>query len=353
MKNSELDLYTDYLLSSCGFATATGLSAMVDGEVSHDKVTRFLSARQYTSKDLWAQVKPTVRSVQGDEGVLIFDDTIQPKAWTDESELMCWHYDHVSGRNVRGINLLNALYNSNGASIPVAFELVTKPIEYCDLKTQKLRRKGEVTKNELMRQMIQTCVQNDLKFRFVLTDSWFSSEENFEFITARGKHFISALKDNRLVSLSEEDKKQKRFTRVDELQIPEHGVVRGWLKGYTKEVLVARQVFKNKDGSTGTLHLVCSDLTCDYDAITTTYKRRWAVEVFHKSLKSNASLAKSPTQTTKTQSNHVFMSICAAFKLECLGLKNKLSPFAMCRKLLINASRAAYAELQRLQAAPA
>jgi hypothetical protein len=48
---------------------------------------------------------------------------------------MCWHYDHVSGRNVRGINLLNALYHSNGASIPVAFELVKKPIQYCDLAT--------------------------------------------------------------------------------------------------------------------------------------------------------------------------------------------------------------------------
>ena len=42
--------------------------------------------------------------------VLIFDDTIQEKAWTDESELMCWHFDHCSGRTVRGINLLNALY---------------------------------------------------------------------------------------------------------------------------------------------------------------------------------------------------------------------------------------------------
>ncbi|MBP9830702.1 MAG: hypothetical protein KBC65_04475 [Polaromonas sp.] len=41
MKKADLDLYTDYLLSSCGFATATGLSATVDDAVSHDKVTRF------------------------------------------------------------------------------------------------------------------------------------------------------------------------------------------------------------------------------------------------------------------------------------------------------------------------
>jgi hypothetical protein len=69
------------------------------------------------------------------------------------------------------------------------------------------------------------------------------------------------------VALSKPDKKQGRFTRVDELQIPEQAKVRGWLKGYAKEVLVVRQVFTNKDGSTGTLHLVCSDLTCDYGVI--------------------------------------------------------------------------------------
>ncbi|MFT5535258.1 MAG: hypothetical protein ACI802_003692, partial [Candidatus Paceibacteria bacterium] len=37
--------------------------------------------------------------------------------------------------------------------------------------------------------------------------------------------------------------------------------------------------------------------------------------------------------------------------LECLSIKSKLNPFALCRKLLINASRTAYAQLQQLQAA--
>ena len=92
MKNSELELYTDHLLSSFGATTATGLSAMVQGDVSHDRITRFLSGQDYTSKDLWLQVKTMVRQVQTAEGVLIFDDTIQEKAWTDESDLICWHY---------------------------------------------------------------------------------------------------------------------------------------------------------------------------------------------------------------------------------------------------------------------
>jgi hypothetical protein len=109
--------------------------------------------------------------------------------------------------------------------------------------------------------MMESCLQNNLKFRFVLMDSWFAAKENFEFITAKGKHFVAALKDNRLVALSLEDRKAKRFNRVDELLFPEQGTVRGYLKGYDQEVLLVRQVFKHKDGSTATLHLVCSDLT--------------------------------------------------------------------------------------------
>ena len=65
----------------------------------------------------------------------------------------------------------------------MAFELVTKPIQYSDIGTGKLKRKSEKTKNEMMREMIQTCIHNSLKSRFVLMDSWFSSEESFEFIT--------------------------------------------------------------------------------------------------------------------------------------------------------------------------
>jgi len=326
MKRADLDLYTDYLLSTFGFATATGLSAMVEGEVSHDQVTRFLSGQDFTSKDLWQQVKSVVRSVENNEGVLIFDDTIQEKAWTDENELMCWHYDHVSGRNVRGINLLNALYHCNGASIPVAFELVKKPIQYCDLATRQIKRKSEVTKNELMREMIGACIRNELKFRFVLMDSWFSATENFEFITGKGRHFIAALKDNRLIAVTEEDRNKGRFVCVEDLDLPPQTVVRGWLKGYAKEVLVARQIFTNKDGSTWKLHLASSDLTCSYDAIATSYQKRWKVEVFHKFLQSNANLEKSPTRTLRTQNNHVFLSICVAFKLECLSLKTKRLP---------------------------
>jgi hypothetical protein len=351
MEKEKLELYTDYLICNSGFATATGLSAMLEGDMSHDQMTRFLSAKEYTSKDLWREVKGTVRQIEQEGGCLIFDDTIQEKAWTDENEIMCWHFDHCKGRSVRGINLLNALYYSGEVSIPVAFEVVRKPHQFSDLKTHKVKRASEATKNELMRDMIATSVANAIKFRYVLTDSWFAAKENFEFILKKNKHFISALKDNRLVALTEEDKKAGRFVRVSQLELADQQAVRGWMKGFQQEVLLVRRVFTNKDGSIGLLNLVCSDLACDGGQVATIYQKRWKVEEFHKSLKSNAGLAKSPTRTATTQNNHIFMSIYAVFKLECLKIKHKANHFALRTKLFIKANQMAYEELQKLRAA--
>ena len=52
MNEENLELYTDYLLSTFGYATAIGLSRMVNGQVSHAEITRFLSGEEHTSKGL-------------------------------------------------------------------------------------------------------------------------------------------------------------------------------------------------------------------------------------------------------------------------------------------------------------
>jgi hypothetical protein len=168
--------------------------------------------------------------------VLNFDDTIEEKAWTDENDIMCWHYDHVSGRTVKGINLLNALHHSREVSLPVAFEVVSKPLLFCDVNTRQVKRASAVTKHEQMREMIGVGVANQLKFRYVLMDSWYAAQENFECIVKKQQHFIAALKDNRLVALRQEDRKQGRFVRIATVPLQDKPARRGWLKGYEQEV---------------------------------------------------------------------------------------------------------------------
>ncbi len=86
-----LDLYSDYLLASFSQTSATGLSNLMNGEISHDQVTRFLSQEKKTSKDLWHIVKPFQRKINTSEGVLMIDDSIEEKPYTDENSIVCWH----------------------------------------------------------------------------------------------------------------------------------------------------------------------------------------------------------------------------------------------------------------------
>lgn len=151
--------------------------------------------------------------------------------------------------------------------MPVASEIVHKDVQYCEVETKKLKRQSSTTKNEHLRQMLRVCRLNRLRFRYVLVDNGFSSKENMAFIKIdMGKDFVMALKSNRTVALTPEDKRQGRFVRVDALPLEEHTVLQAHLKGVPFPVLLARQVFTNKDGSVGVLCLVSSDLLLDYGA---------------------------------------------------------------------------------------
>jgi hypothetical protein len=350
MNISMLDLYTDYLISSFGPTTATGLSRLVEGEVSHDQVTRFLSAPAKTSADLWRIVKPLLRQVESETGVLIFDDSIEEKPYTDENDLICWHWDHSQERHVKGINFLTAFYSADTVSLPVAFDLVTKTEAYVDAKTGKSKRRSSLTKNARYRMLLQVCAHNRLKFRYVLNDSWYASSDNMNFVKLdMKKDFVMPLKVNRKVALSAEDQQAGRYVTVASLDLAESETRQIWLEEVIFPLLLAKQVFINEDGSTGTLYLVTSDLTLTYDRMTWLYQKRFRVEGYHKSLKQNASLEKSPTRTETTQQNHFFASVCAYVKLERLKLKASVNHFALKSKIYLSALKAAYAELVKLE----
>src|SRR5215208_1350318 len=249
MEKSMLDLYTDYLIASFGPTTATGLSRLLDGQVSHDQVTRLLSERLKTSADLWRIVKPLLRQVETDDGVIIFDDSIEEKPYTDENEQVAWYFDSSKNRPVKGINFLTAFYQVGEVGLPVAFEIVTKTDTYFDTKKQVTKRRSQQTKNALYRQLLQVCVHNQLKFRYVLNDSWYASADNMKFVHLNlKKDFIFAIKENRKVALSLEDKKAGRYQAVKNVNLPEEEAQEVWLEEVPFALLCVKQVFKNDDG---------------------------------------------------------------------------------------------------------
>ena len=235
----------------------------------------------------------------------------------------------------------------------MAFALVEKDEEFTDEKTGKPKRRATVSKNEHYRAMLRACVKNQMPFRYVLNDVWFAAADNMKLIkTELKKDFVMPLKiQPQGGSLGGQDKKDGRFQAVETLTL-EHGKARQvYLEQVPFPLLLVKQVFTNKDGSQGVLYLVTSDTTLDGGQIMGLYQERWQVEVYHKSLKQNASLECSPTRTTRTQSNHFFMSLCAFAKLETLKIKTECSHFALKSRLYVSGLQSAFDQLQRLQPA--
>lgn len=345
-----LEFYTDFLLTQNGQASATALSRLA-GRISHDQVTRFLNSRSFNSNDLWKYGKSTVKQHNKSEnGVLILDDTIEKKPHTKENNIVCWHYDHSEGRTVKGINILTCMFENNGQRIPVGYETIEKTVYYQDKKTGKTKRKSQETKNEKFRRLVYQAHKNKVPFKYVLADSWYCSRENINFINSLGKNFVIAIESNRLISLNnQEGKKTHRYLQLKKADLEADKPYSVRVKGVDCPLTLLKKVFKNGDGSVGTLYLISNDLTLNGKAIYKLYQRRWSIEEYHRSIKQNASLAKSPCWKEQTQANHIFLVLVAFCKLEILKSKVNLNHYEIRNQLLLIANIAAYEELRKLQ----
>jgi DDE superfamily endonuclease len=351
-----LDLYTDYLISAFGQVTSTGLSEMMDSAISHDRISRMLGKREFSQQDYWKAIKGIVRRVESPGGVIKVDDTIEEKPYSTENSIICWHYDHSKDRSVKGINIINFVYQpypeaNRDFSIPIAFEVIEKTEQFFDVKSDKVKRRSDRNKNEIVRTRLRILSQlNHVKFKTVVWDIWYSSNENFEFIHKElKKTFICAIKSNRKVALTYQDKQKGKFIKISELQWNEVDKRVVFLNGLDFPVVLTKQVFTNKDGSFGELHIVSNDLNLTTHELFDTYGKRWGVEVFHRSLKQNVGLEKSPTKFEISQKNHIFASMLAWIKLEILSLKHQSNHYGFKAKLYVKAIRAAFCELQHLK----
>lgn len=346
-----LSKYTDYLLSTPKYATATGMSRAYDFQISHDKVTRFLSKSYFDSRTIWKAAKPLIRKevpLDDDSGVIIVDDSISEKPHTDENAMITWHFDHSKGRMVKGINFISLVYaHGDYLSVPLCVTLVEKTQPYVDQKTGKTKYKSLKTKNEHFREMLLQ-VRQQVAFHYVLGDSWFSSAENINFITRKlAKQAVMAVECSRTVALSDKERKNGIFQRIDQLsQLREGQTLRVYLRSVKQPILLVKQVFTNKDGSQGTRFVIATDLTMDYEAITTIYKKRWKVEEYHKSLKQHAALSASPTKTIETQANHFYAAVVAFIKMEKIKCKTGQGHFRLKAILMAVATQACLQNIQ-------
>ncbi len=58
--------------------------------------------------------KTYCQEIEQDDAVLIIDDSVEAKPYTDCNEIIQWHFDHTAWRSVKGANFISAIYHSWG-----------------------------------------------------------------------------------------------------------------------------------------------------------------------------------------------------------------------------------------------
>ncbi|KEI36050.1 hypothetical protein FRA_24c01360 [Francisella sp. W12-1067] len=353
MKQRELaNLYTEYLLCQMSQASATMCSSMLDNTIKHDSFTRMLQVGNYESQYVWYKGKSILSNFREAFKIFSLDNTIVHKPDSKINEVVNWFYDHSVGKAVKSINLISALIHTECADIPVGFEVQTKDqlvVEKDKHGKDRLKRKARYTINELARKLVIKTLKNVTKFNYLVADSYFASKANLNFFNKHKLKYVIGIANNRLVAKSKTNALAGNYCRLDELGLLENEAMKIYLKDIKYSLVVTRQVFKNGDNSTGEIYLITNDLNLESSHIEDIYQKRWNIEVYHRSIKQNASLAKSPTYVITTQLNHIGLSIGAFIELEKLKLASNKNHYALKRKILIAANQASHREIIKMK----
>ncbi|NTS43958.1 transposase [Flavisolibacter sp. BT320] len=285
------NLYVDYVLSGSEVISAVDLSKAVGGRISHDQVSRMLSGGEVDDHLLYKKSKALVKSKEV-KGVvtLSIDDSIAEKPYSEINGVVNWHYDHTKGCSVKGINFVSALWSDEKVNVPMSLQVVEKQWKWNE-KKQVWEWQIKRGKNGIFQQMVKRLTQSR-RMDYVLSDSWYSSKDNMDYVyKVCETDFVMALKSNRLAARSEKEAMQGAFKPLEKRKLGKRAA-KLYLKGLDFPVLVVKKTFKHGRKSSGTLYLATSDLQLGYEAIFDLYKRRWRIEEYHKSLKSNCSLEK-------------------------------------------------------------
>lgn len=162
------------------------------------------------------------------------------------------------------------------------------------------------------------------------------------------KHLVGAVKSNLEVALSKADKRAGKFQKISQLDL-QLGALVVYIRSVDQPLLLSKDIYVNVDGSEGILYVISTDTSLSCQQTQATYQKRWGIEEYHKALKNNASIQKSPTKMIHTQANHLFASLCAYVKFERLKVLEKTNQFALKARLYLKAIQAALREINTLK----
>lgn len=260
---------------------------------------------------------------------LIIDDSLLPKSGK-RIEFIGKVYDHCSHSYSLGIKLLTLGCFDGKSFMPLDFSLHNEPgktkkrgLKEKDLKVQFSKKRDqstagyhreiEVSKDKISTalSMVKTAIKKGVAAKYVLIDSWFTTEKFIDEIHKIKKNLfvIGLMKTNRIIVIEGNKHKANLIPELKRKKIKYcrklkcHYIV---LNINYKGIEMKAFWIKMKGQQTWKM-LICSDQKLTFIKAMKYYQIRWSIEVFFKDCKQNLNL--NSCQSTDFDTNIAHISI--------------------------------------------
>jgi hypothetical protein len=124
-------------------------------KLSHDSISRWLSSSKVQPKDIWEAAS---KEIDKNSGILAFDDVVIDKSRSEKMELVRWQYSGTEHGIVKGIGVVNVLWQTNKDDYtPIDYRIWNPPDD------------GK-TKNDHFREMLSSAKKRGLEPEMVVAD---------------------------------------------------------------------------------------------------------------------------------------------------------------------------------------
>jgi hypothetical protein len=284
-------------------------------------LNRFLTQHKWNVRRVNAlRLKQSLAYRKG--GVLILDDTIIEKSGK-QMDGVGFLFDHCKGKSVRCHDIVSTFYNNGDMHVPLYFTPYVKEKHATELDIW-FKTKIQIALDLLRKSLTQVSPE------VVVFDAWYMSKELVDFMNDRGLIWVSQAKSNRLIQVDDgtwisvhvfaQGLSKQMFNRIDKV-VDERRFK--WIYETTmmmKHVGMVKLVaLRQRKNSKTFTFLVSNNTALDGLQILEYYKKRWAIEVFHRDCKQHLGMGEYQVRRLDAVVIHLHLVVLAYTLLKNAG----------------------------------
>ncbi|MEK6850893.1 MAG: transposase [Nanoarchaeota archaeon] len=218
---------------------------------------------------------------------LIIDDTLVERNGDTVQEAQ-YHYDHNTGKQIKGHQFFTALLWTPILQLPIFPELYSKNTD---------------SKIAMARTLVERLSSAKIKIHTVLFDSWYADQELISKCIKIKSRVVCSIKINRKIKLYKKRKwcslsfisERIHSQKMDKKEIDDKtyevysSIVT--LNHLPSVKMIISEQKDEDDNLAGKAHLISTNVKDSTEEIIRTYKHRWKIETYHRDIKQNLGFA--------------------------------------------------------------